>query len=133
MRAVWLGAVVVIGVVLSFGSEGSAEIDDADLTEAVVLIERQREGGLLPEVGAGFFVTPDGHILTAAHVLLESSEGDDVVARRALNVRLFGSPLGRSARVLAINRLTDTALLKIKADQPTPYLRLGDFAGGRER
>ena len=39
-------AVVAIGVALSFGSKGSAQVDDADLTEAVVLIERQREGGL---------------------------------------------------------------------------------------
>jgi S1-C subfamily serine protease len=119
-------AAASVGIMLSIGTGSSAQTNDAALTGAVVLIERQREGGLPPEVGAGFFVTPDGHILTAAHVLLESTEGDDVVARRALNVRLFGSPLSRAARVLAINRLTDTALLKIRADEPTPYLPLGD-------
>lgn len=106
--------------------EARAQGDEPDYRPAVVLLERPREGGLPPEIGAGFFVSQHGHILTAAHVLLESNEGDAVVARRPLNVRLFNDPLPRAARILMINRLTDVALLKIKADGETPFLPLGE-------
>jgi hypothetical protein len=52
----------------------AVEQKQTDWREAVVLIERPREGGLPPEIGTGFFVSSEGHILTAAHLLLESNE-----------------------------------------------------------
>src|SRR3712207_201748 len=69
----------------------AAASDEDDGRRAVVKIERPREGGLPAEIGSGFFVSPAGHILTAAHVLLESDESDEVVRRRALHVQLFGT------------------------------------------
>lgn len=104
----------------------AAEQKEKDWRKAVVLIERPREGGLPPEIGTGFFISSEGHILTAAHLLLESNEGDDVVGRRPLNVRLFGSSLARAARIIELNRLTDFALLKMKTDENVPFLTLGD-------
>lgn len=118
-----LACATVAGNGIAIGRAAAAE---DDLRSAVVKIERPREGALPAEVGSGFFVSPVGHILTAAHVLLESDEGDEAVRRRPLNVRLFGDSFSRSARVLAMNRFTDLALLKMKAEGSTPILPLGD-------
>jgi S1-C subfamily serine protease len=139
MNGPWLKAVMINvgGLTMLLGLAGVAwtsaiscasavEQKRTDWRDEVVLIERPREGGLPPEIGTGFFVSSEGHILTAAHLLLESNEGDDVVRRRPLNVRLFGSSLPRAARILELNRLTDFALLKMKADERTPFLTLGD-------
>lgn len=115
-------AVVVCNV--SFASAVSAQLDISDLKQKVVLIERARGGSLPPEIGAGFFVTPSGHILTAAHVLLNSDEPDDQLRTRTVRVRLRdGSRY--TGRILLLNRIVDLALLKIRADKSTPYLSLG--------
>jgi S1-C subfamily serine protease len=69
---------------------------------------------------SGIFVHPHSCV---AHI---SDEGDNVVRRRPLNVRLFGTSLAHAARILELNRLTDFALLKMKADDRTPFLTMGD-------
>ena len=106
-------------------SPTSAQVDAAKLKQKVVLIERPRGGGLAPEIGTGFFISPTGHILTAAHVLLNNSESDDALRNRTVRIRLWD----RSryvARILSVNRITDLALLKMKMERPTPYLSLGE-------
>ena len=126
-RVLRIATALLITVVVcnvSFASAVSAQLDISDLKQKVVLIERARGGSLPPEIGAGFFVTPSGHILTAAHVLLNSDEPDDELRTRTVRVRLRdGSRY--TGRILLLNRIVDLALLKIRADKPTPYLSLG--------
>jgi S1-C subfamily serine protease len=119
-------ALLMVAVIsnISAASIVNAQIADVELTQKVVLIERARGGGLPPEIGAGFFVTPSGHILTAAHVLLNSDETDDVLRTRTVRIKLK-SGSRYTARLLLLNRIVDLALLKIKVDTPTPYLSLG--------
>ncbi|TWO80314.1 protease Do [Denitratisoma oestradiolicum] len=66
-------------------------------------------------LGSGFIVSPEGYILTNAHVV---AEADEVVVRLT-DKREF------KAKVLGTDRRTDVALLKIEASG-LPVVRLGD-------
>lgn len=123
-RSTWVILMTVIAGNAVVAYPTSAQVDTAELKQKVVRIERARGGGLPPEVGTGFFITPSGHILTAAHVLLNADEPDDVLRTRKVIVRVKGGSR-HIARILSMNRITDLALLKIKADKSTPYLSLG--------
>jgi serine protease Do len=70
--------------------------------------------------GSGFIVSPDGLLLTAAHVV----RGADMVTVRLADRREF------AARVLGIDSLTDVAVLRI-AGSRLPTVRLGDSGGVR--
>ena len=65
--------------------------------------------------GSGFVVSPDGYILTNAHVV----DGAADVTVRMTNRREY------SARVIGVDARTDIAVLKIEATS-LPYVRLGD-------
>lgn len=123
-RSTWVILMTVIAGNAVVAYPTSAQIDTAELQQKVVRIERVRGGGLPPEVGTGFFITPSGHILTAAHVLLNADEPDDVLRTRTVLIRLKDRSR-HVARILGLNRMIDLALLKIKTDKPTPYLSLG--------
>jgi len=72
----------------------------------------QPRGGL----GSGFIITPDGYILTNAHVV---ADFDDVTVRLADAKREF------KAKVVGIDKRTDVALLKVDA-KDLPTARLGN-------
>jgi serine protease Do len=74
---------------------------------------RQRGG-----MGSGFIISPDGHILTNAHVV---ADFDDVTVKLADQKREF------KAKVVGLDRRTDVALLKVDA-QNLPTIPLGDSA-----
>jgi serine protease Do len=65
--------------------------------------------------GSGFIVTPDGYILTNAHVVT----GADEVTVRLTDRREF------RAKVIGVDARTDVAVIKIDASQ-LPTVRLGD-------
>jgi len=67
--------------------------------------------------GSGFVVSPDGYILTNAHVV---ADADDVTVRMT-DRREY------SAKVIGIDRRTDVAVLKIEAKN-LPVVRIGDPA-----
>lgn len=123
-RSTWVILITVFAGNAIVALPTSAQVDTAELKQKVVRIERVRGGGLPPEVGTGFFITPSGHILTAAHVLLNADEPDDVLRTRKVIVRVKDGSR-HIARILSMNRIIDLALLKIKADKSTPYLSLG--------
>lgn len=110
---------------VSAAGPGKAIEADDTIKRAVVLIDVPRAGSLPPEKGTGFFVTKSGHILTAAHVLLESNENDDIVRQRQIQVKIKGESRKRNAKALYINRLVDLALLKVRVATDVPYLTLG--------
>ncbi|HTQ53254.1 MAG TPA: trypsin-like peptidase domain-containing protein [Bryobacteraceae bacterium] len=67
--------------------------------------------------GSGFIVKPDGLILTNNHVVSGSSQ---------LTVTLAGDKRQYKARVLGTDPRNDLALVKIQAEHPLPFLKLGD-------
>lgn len=69
-------------------------------------------------MGSGFIVRPDGLVLTNAHVVDGASE----VTVKLADKREF------QAKVIGVDKPTDTAVLKIEA-QDLPVLRLGNPAG----
>jgi serine protease Do len=68
--------------------------------------------------GSGFVVSPDGYIMTNAHVVDNATE----VTVRFTDRREY------SAKVIGIDERTDVAVLKIDAGN-LPYVRLGDPQG----
>jgi len=68
--------------------------------------------------GSGFVVSPDGYIMTNAHVVDNATE----VTVRFTDRREY------SAKVIGIDERTDVAVLKIEAEG-LPYVRLGDPEG----
>ena len=82
-------------------------------------IPNMPRGGETPMrgLGSGFLVSPDGYILTNAHVV-ESAE--------TVNVRLTDRREFR-AKVVGVDKQTDVAVLKIEA-KSLPFVRLGKSA-----
>jgi S1-C subfamily serine protease len=70
--------------------------------------------------GSGFVVKPDGLILTNNHV---------VAGTQQLSVTLAGDKKQYKARLLGTDPRNDLALVKIQADHPLPFLKLGDSDG----
>ncbi|MCX8018170.1 MAG: S1C family serine protease, partial [Rhodocyclaceae bacterium] len=68
-------------------------------------------------LGSGFIISPDGYILTNAHVV---DGADEVVVKLADKREL-------KAKVIGADRRTDVALLKIEANN-LPAVKLGDPA-----
>ncbi|MBI4385161.1 MAG: trypsin-like peptidase domain-containing protein [Nitrospinae bacterium] len=68
-------------------------------------------------LGSGFIINKEGYILTNAHVI-----------HNATDIRVVLSEKNRdySAKIIGIDRLTDTALIKIDPDGELAYLPLGD-------
>jgi serine protease Do len=80
----------------------------------------QPRGGEVPQrqgEGSGFIVSPDGYILTNAHVVADADE----VTVRMTDRREY------PAKVVGMDRRTDVAVLKIEG-KSLPVVRLGDPA-----
>ncbi len=67
-------------------------------------------------LGSGFVISEDGFIVTNNHVI----DGADDIQIQFLNGDSF------KANVVGIDKATDIALLKIKADKPLPFVPFGD-------
>lgn len=66
--------------------------------------------------GSGFFIDPEGYILTAHHVI---DKAKDIEIRSSDGHRL-------PARVIAADNQIDLAILKAQSDRESPVLSLGD-------
>ncbi|MCL2657170.1 MAG: DegQ family serine endoprotease [Betaproteobacteria bacterium] len=66
-------------------------------------------------IGSGFIISPDGYVLTNAHVVADASE----VTVRLTDKREF------KAKVVGVDRRTDVALIKIDA-KDLPNVKMGD-------
>jgi serine protease Do len=77
-----------------------------------------RGGNALPThgEGSGFIVTPDGYILTNAHVVADA----DTVTVRLTDRREF------SAKVVGMDTRTDIAVIKINTNSTLPTVRIGN-------
>jgi serine protease Do len=85
-------------------------------------IPRQQPGpqqGPRPEsrsLGSGFIITPDGYILTNAHVV----EAADEITVKLTDKREF------KAKVIGADKRTDVALIKIEPTSALPIVKMGD-------
>jgi serine protease Do len=79
-----------------------------------------RNRGLVQGEGSGFIVSPDGYILTNAHVVANADE----VTVKTTDRREY------TAKVVGVDEQTDVAVLKIEANN-LPTVRLGDPASLR--
>jgi serine protease Do len=71
---------------------------------------------LMPVLGSGFIISPDGYILTNEHVAGNADEiSVTLMSRKKIPARLIGT-----------DPVTDLALLKVDVDYELPYLRLGN-------
>src|SRR3954470_13898562 len=86
------------------------------VSPAVVRIDMMREGGARAGAGSGVIVSPDGLILTNAHVL--------EAGRHAEVTTLEGRHL--AASILGRDPDTDLALLRVHDGATLPHARLGD-------
>jgi serine protease Do len=78
--------------------------------------ERDRRGPLRPfGLGSGFVISPDGYIVTNAHVIENAEE---------IHVR-FTDKREMKAKVIGADKRSDVALVKVEAAN-LPFLRLGD-------
>ena len=66
--------------------------------------------------GSGFIISPDGYIVTNAHV---AGGADDITISLDDGTEL-------KAELKGVDEKTDLALLKVEADQPLPYVTFGD-------
>ena len=84
--------------------------------------QRQMPNGQVPQrgLGSGFIVSPDGVILTNAHVIADASE----VTVKLTDKREF------QAKVVGTDKQTDVAVLKIDAHD-LPTVKLGSGAGSK--
>ncbi|MDQ2916629.1 MAG: Do family serine endopeptidase [Pseudomonadota bacterium] len=73
-------------------------------------------------VGSGFIVSPDGYIVTNAHVVDDASE----VTVKLTDRREF------TAKVIGADKRTDIALIKIESKKPLPALDLSNPAPARQ-
>ncbi|HSG74916.1 MAG TPA: DegQ family serine endoprotease [Burkholderiales bacterium] len=94
-------------------------IEDEEMLEFFRrFIPRQPGPGSRPEsrsLGSGFIISPDGYILTNAHVI----DAADEIDVRLTDKREF------KARVIGADKRTDVALIKIEASN-LPAVRMGD-------
>jgi S1-C subfamily serine protease len=86
------------------------------VSPAVVRIDMMRKGGARAGAGSGVIVSPDGLILTNAHVV--------EAGRRAEVTTLEGRRL--AAAILGRDPDTDLALLRVHDSASLPFARLGD-------
>jgi len=68
-------------------------------------------------LGSGFIINEQGYILTNAHVVQNALD---------IQILLSEGKKGYPAKIIGIDRLTDTALLKIESDKLLTALPLGD-------
>jgi len=138
LRGGLLPAVVIAGMVAGLCSLAAAQEMPASvvakLKDAVVLIEVSlaTAEGELGASGSGFVISPDGQIVTNAHVVSMTSEdefgGVIVATDRTVNVVFHPATAQeeiRPARVLRENHDLDLALLKIERATPV-YLGFVD-------
>ena len=115
-----VGPAVVQIMTSGYGPSGHA----AAVLGPGAILSQQRSGG------SGSIITPEGHILTNAHVVDGASRIQVLLATRVggpggTRSVLKPTPRLRPARLLGIDRETDLALIKIE-EQGLPHLELAD-------
>ena len=114
---------LMVSASLTVGSTGTLE--NPSIEEAKAALVSIWPSGECQGVGTGtgFFITPQGHILTAAHVVGDFEIGGTVTVQWAPPGR---EPQLLTAIILAKKPEWDTALLQVQGEGEFPWLRLGN-------
>jgi serine protease Do len=80
--------------------------------------------------GSGFAVADGLHVITTAHTYAKPLDSEKLEVVMVV-VSVAGEPQLRDARILAVDKQHDLALLRISGD-PVPVMTLGDSASVRE-
>ena len=78
--------------------------------------------GVFPLGGSGVIISPEGHILTNAHVIYDYESREVVMSTVVLH---DGSVV--KAEVIGYDHYSDIALLQIDVDEPLPAAKIGDL------
>ncbi len=73
--------------------------------------------------GSGFFITPDGYLLTNRHVVAVNDETAAVDPNIVFRIRMDNGK-EKMARIIAVDTKWDIALMKVNVDEPVPYFKL---------
>lgn len=74
--------------------------------------------------GSGFFITPDGYLLTNHHVATGDAKSK---VKRNITFRVrFDDGSEKNAELIAVDDEADIALMKVNVDSPVDYLRMAD-------
>ncbi len=101
-------------------------------TVVLVDVTLQTPEGELRSSGSGFVISPDGELITNAHVVsmvTEGTRGNTVVAEERAIEAVFhsGSPQEQRVPALVVRENHDLDLALLKLDEPTPvYLNFAD-------
>jgi serine protease Do len=76
--------------------------------------------------GTGMVITPDGEVLTNAHVTLADEQ--NCIVAPSIRVTTSGSSTEQAAQVIAVDCTDDIALLRITGAANLPTVQLGDSA-----
>jgi serine protease Do len=71
-------------------------------------------------LGSGVMVDPKGYILTNAHVVSRADK---------IKVKLLDDPNLYDAKVVGMDEETDLAVIKVEADHPLPFAKIGNSDG----
>ena len=74
-------------------------------------------------IGSGVIVTPDGYVITNAHVITADQRTGDLVEEVLVKI---SEKEEYKANIIGFDRTTDIAVLKIDAEEPLPYVVLGN-------
>lgn len=132
--ALTFAIVVLPGIVFAASGTFSADAIQSGINATVFIeVERSFHGDRFTTTGTGFFITADGHILTNSHVVsdwIDIPVRDDWVAVEVnvLTIKVVMRPRTPNervllAKVLAVDRTRDLALLKASLPNPD-YLDL---------
>jgi serine protease Do len=105
----------VVAVAAAPAERGPAAAVMADTTSLQTAAARPAAAGIL---GSGFFIDPEGHVVTNDHIVAGASQ---VTVTLEDGRSLDGAVVGRDPPA-------DLALLHVAADGPLPFLPLGDSA-----
>jgi hypothetical protein len=104
----------------------ASEAAEGDARKSVVAIHTFNiNDSAWRRTGAGFLVTPEGHILTAKHVI-------ENPPHLSVEVEFFGQAEHKSADVVRVDPYFDLAVLRVSGENLPPPMRFGRAADVKE-
>ena len=110
---------IVRNYLLSFTPMIRTTLKNTKMATFAILLPNEKANGMPFPMGTGFFVSPDGYFITAAHVLTENGKSDGPVRKDINKAWLMKEDLSmcQFIELITIDPRTDFALLKADFEQ----------------